>query len=118
MDIEQGPVDFDELFAPELGDADGGDVPPDEPGEGPGRGRRSHPPPRERASHGMTAIICAIAIVMSGLFLLAIQTSQSGGGITSAYVISFAIAFFFLATFYLGSLWLGAKRREHFPTRR
>lgn len=119
MDIERNSYDFDELITPDLGDA--GDLPPDEPEppeEPPRRGPQSKPPPRERVRHGMTLIICAVSVVMSGLFLLAMHMSQSGGGISAAYVLSFSIAFVFLGTFYIGSLWLGAKRRGPFETGR
>lgn len=110
MDIDHDQHDWTS-FDWELPADDGGDSeePPDL-GYGPGRGpkRRRYEP--ETVTHTLTWVMCAVTALFSGLFMLTIVVSQSGGGIEMAYVLSTAIAIAFMATFYAGSLWLGAKR--------
>ncbi len=90
---------------------DGGDFqePPDL-GYGPGRRPKRKRYQPETVTHALTWVICGVTILFSGLFMLAVNASQSGGGIGMAYLLSGAIAVAFMGTFYLGGLWLGAKR--------
>ena len=110
MDVDNESPEWHDIDWDLLADDGGDSIEPPESGYGPGRGpkRRKYPP--EPVSHTLTAVICGIGLLFSGLFLTTMYVSQTGGGIAAAYALSFSIALLFLLTFYIGSLWVASRR--------